>query len=67
MIMKEYISQTFNVKPSNVHFTIIYCIGIIVQGIYQQLFYKLDICDFLVYLTLTFLSSLMYYKTFHTD
>lgn len=64
--MKEYLANTLGVPPENFHFTIIYIIGIMVQGMYQ--FFsnpiKFNICHFLVYLCFAFCSSVMYYKVF---
>lgn len=64
--MKEYLANTLGVPAENFHFTIIYIIGIIVQGMYQ--FFskpeKFNICHFFVYISFAFCSSVMYYKVF---
>ena len=64
--MKEYLANTLGVPPANFHFTIIYCIGILVQGAYQFLTSpdSFNICHFFVYISFAFCSSVMYYKVF---
>jgi hypothetical protein len=65
MILEETIAEMFSLQPANVHYTVVYSLGLVVQGLYQWYCsgdFRIDL--FLLYFALSFAASLLYFRVF---